>query len=411
MSKDKIKQFCIDNAVLLMFIVLCVGGIWASRASFNFLAGELTTRIFRNSFIVLALIVPIVAGMGINFGIVIGAMTAQLGIILVTHWGISGIQGILVVMLICTPLSMIFGFLCGNLLNRMKGQEMIGSLIMGYFSNGIYQFITLFAFGTIIPMVNKKIMISGGRGIKNTIDLNESVKYGFDKLYQMSAIIVIFALIALAVTWQIYNLLKEKKAGNMLNKNKRMGIIVLCLVLLGFCCIPKYYATLYYINIPMATFGMIMLALLFNNLILTTRFGHAMRTVGQNRVVANAAGINVERTRIIAIMISTVLASWGQLISLQNIGTMQTYGAHEQVGLFAGASLLVGGATVYKATNTQAIIGMILFHTLFVISPLAGKYLLNNAQLGEYFRVFVAYGVICVSLMMHAWRQNKNNKK
>ena len=103
-------------------------------------------------------------------------------------------------------------------------------------------------------------------------------------------------------------------------------------------------------------------------------------------------------------VISTVLACWGQLIYLQNIGTFSTYGAHTQVGQFAIAALLVGGASVQKATNKQAILGVILFHTLFIVAPQAGKELFNNAQLGEYFRVFVAYGVIAVSLAMHAWK-------
>ena len=142
----------------------------------------------------------------------------------------------------------------------------------------------------------------------------------------------------------------------------------------------------------------------FNSWLLRTRLGQDMRTVGQSRTVANAAGINVDRTRIIAMVLSTVLACWGQLIYLQNIGTFSTYGAHTQVGQFAIAALLVGGASVRKATNKQAIIGVILFHTLFIVAPQAGKELFNNAQLGEYFRVFVAYGVIAVSLAMHAWK-------
>jgi simple sugar transport system permease protein len=139
-------------------------------------------------------------------------------------------------------------------------------------------------------------------------------------------------------------------------------------------------------------------------MLLKTRLGQNMRTVGQSRVVANAAGINVDRTRIIAMILSTVLACWGQLIYLQNIGTFSTYGAPTQVAQFTIAAVLVGGASVLKATNKQAIIGVILFHTLFIVAPQAGKQLFNNAQLGEYFRVFVAYGVIAVSLAMHAWK-------
>lgn len=41
---------------------------------------------------------------------------------------------------------------------------------------------------------------------------------------------------------------------------------------------------------------------------------------------------------------------------------------------------------------------------MFIISPIAGKNLFNNAQLGEYFRVFACYAVIAVALALHAWK-------
>jgi simple sugar transport system permease protein len=155
---------------------------------------------------------------------------------------------------------------------------------------------------------------------------------------------------------------------------------------------------------PVLPFLLIGVLCLFNQKILDTRLGQNMRTTGQSQSVALASGINVNQTRVIAMIISTVLASWGQLIYLQNIGTFATYGAHLQIAQFAIAALLVGGASVQKATNKQAIIGVILFHTLFIVAPQAGKNLFDNAQIGEYFRVFVSYGVIALSLAMHAWK-------
>ena len=130
-----------------------------------------------------------------------------------------------------------------------------------------------------------------------------------------------------------------------------------------------------------------------------------MRAVGQNLHVAEIAGINVSKTRIIAIIISTVLAAWGQLIFLQNMGTLNTYAAHEQVGLFAVASLLIGGASVTKATFGQALLETFLFHLLFIISPVAAQNLMNNGQIGKFFRVFIAYGVIGMPLTLHAWHK------
>ena len=138
-----------------------------------------------------------------------------------------------------------------------------------------------------------------------------------------------------------------------------------------------------------------------------------MRTVGQDNEVARTSGINVERTRILSIVISTVLACYGQIIFLQNIGTMNTYNSYEQVGVFAIAALLVGGASVAKANVPNVFIGVILFYTMFVVSPRAGKELIGQTQLGEYFRVFVSFGAIAFSLALYAWRKRieKENER
>ena len=116
--------------------------------------------------------------------------------------------------------------------------------------------------------------------------------------------------------------------------------------------------------------------------------------------------------RILAVVFSTVLAGWGQVIFLQNLGNINTYGSHVQVGTFAVAAILIGGASVSKATIGQALLGTLLFHTMFIIvSPLAGKNLMGNAMIGEYFRVFVTYGVIGMALALHAWQSRAREKK
>jgi simple sugar transport system permease protein len=112
----------------------------------------------------------------------------------------------------------------------------------------------------------------------------------------------------------------------------------------------------------------------------------------------------VNRTRIIAMCMSTTLAAWGQIIYLQNLGTFATYGAHTMCGQYAIAALLVGGASVQQANNKQAILGVFLFHTLFVVAPLSASTVFGSALIGEYFRVFICYGVIALSLAMHAWK-------
>ena len=65
-----------NYAVTYMFIALSVFFIAVSGLDINYVASQLLLRLNRNAFIVMALIIPIVAGMGINFSITIGAMAA-----------------------------------------------------------------------------------------------------------------------------------------------------------------------------------------------------------------------------------------------------------------------------------------------------------------------------------------------
>jgi simple sugar transport system permease protein len=406
----KAKEYIFNNMVTILFVVLCLVGLSLSGQPLSLVLNELVIRIARNSFIALALIIPVIAGMGLNFGIVIGAMAAQIIIIAVTHWGIVGVPGFLLCVLLTTPIAMIFGYFTGKLLNKTKGQEMITSMILGYFANGLYQLLFLFLIGTLIPMNNPVLMISGGVGIKNTVDLTGGIKYALDNIFNRSLYYVVYnmALIAIVICFAsiLYSIIKKKK--NI--KRLIFKAIISFIVFIG-CQINSVAILLDYVSVPIVTMVVIAVLCVFNVLIFKTKLGQDFRTVGQNPVVANASGINVDKTRIKAIVISTVLAAWGQLIFLQNIGTLNTYGSHEQVGMFAIAAILIGGATVSKATNKQAILGVILFHTLFIVSPTAGKNLFNNAQIGEYFRVFVAYGVICVSLVLYAWKDNVKSKE
>ena len=126
--------------------------------------------------------------------------------------------------------------------------------------------------------------------------------------------------------------------------------------------------------------------------------------------IAEANGINVDRTRVIATIMSTVLAAWGMIIYLQNMGTLNTYTAHNNVGYFSVAAILVGGASVQRATIGQAVTGCLLFHAMFILSPEIGKAVFGQAALGEYFRTFMVYGVIGLSLGLYVWRNNKKSE-
>ena len=412
-KQNKVLAHIGKYAVTYLFIALSVLFIIASGLDINYVASQLLLRLNRNAFIVLALIIPIVAGMGINFAITIGAMAAQIGLLLTINWGVTGVAGILLAAVITLPLGAFFGFLIGKLLNKMKGQETIGSLILGYFANGAYQLLFLFIFGTIIPL-NSNVTIVGASGVQNTLNLTGSVGLytaldGIAHIPFLTALYIGAAALAVIAAVQF--------ARKRISRGALIGALALAAGLAILFSLPPIAAVFNgqhgrELKLPLVTWMLILALCLFNSTIMRTRLGQKFRAVGQSQTVANASGINVDRTRVIAIMISTVLAGWGQIVFMQSdgIGTFQTYAAHEQVGLYAGAAILVGGASIDRATNLQALVGTFLFHSLFITAQSAASVMFGDSAVGEYFRAFLSYGVIAVALIMYAWRSAKQKK-
>ena len=145
----KVLGFVQDNTVPLMFVLICAVCIPLSGFSVSYLLNEIVTRMGRNIFLILCLLIPIMAGMGLNFGMTLGAMAGEIALILVSDWQIWGIPGVVLAMILSIPISTLLGFVCGKLLNMAKGREMITSYIISFFMNGIYQLIVLYMMGEI----------------------------------------------------------------------------------------------------------------------------------------------------------------------------------------------------------------------------------------------------------------------
>ena len=591
---NKARGFLFENRVPLMFAVICIFAFWASGMTTVMFFNELSVRIGRDTFLVLSLLIPVIAGLGLNFGIIIGAMAAQIAMFFVILFGGSGATGLFTVAVVATPIAIVLGYLIGRLFNQMKGSEMIGGLITGLFANGFYQFLLLFIMGGVIPVVlvadmeptflynvlgdlsmlsiliitfvivvlvvlvkflqslvkkkalgrgplialavvgipfvatgfggwvfrtpltnwlasfvpvtGERVMTGTGIGVLNVLDLGASPTYmrqAWDNVSMLNILnvafwvmliavaalfiirllkkepivfkgprsvtrpLVVFALLFVAfvasgfagfvfqtpLTFFLYqdrlNALHAVQIGALVTAvymlysivrakivEKRPGlptaqltylILAAVILLTSFAYIiyhslgagdgepgtfimvffREIYLGLSSVGLPVFTYLIILGLCVFIKWFLNTRLGQNMRTVGQSRPVATAAGINVDKTRIIAMIMSTVLASYGHIINLQNFGIMNTYAAHEFIGLFSIAALLVGGATVARASIKHAVMGVILFHSLFILSPFAGANLMDSALIGEYFRSFVAYAVIAVALVMHAWQRTK----
>lgn len=346
---QKVKAFIGNNTVPIMFILICAYCIPASGFSTSYLLNEVMTRLGRNAFLILSLLIPIMAGMGLNFGMTLGAMAGEIGLIFVADWQVWGIPGLVLAAIISIPISIGLGVFIGKILNKAKGREMITSYMIAFFMTGIYQLLVLYMMGPIIPIKHSSIKLPRGYGIRNTVSL-------------------------LNMRQSLDNLIPLKIGG---------------------------------VKIPVLTLILIALACLFIVWFRRTKLGQDMRAVGQDMEVARDAGINVERTRIIAMVMSTVFAGFGMIIYLQNVGNFPTYTAHSQIGMFAIAALLVGGASVDKANIGNVFLGVILFHTMFIVAPKTGAAITGDSMIGEYFRVFVSYAVITVALVMYESKKRK----
>lgn len=337
---DFIKQY----SVPIMFILICAVCIPLSGFSLSYLANEIVTRMGRNCFLILCLLFPIMAGMGLNFAMTLGAMGGEIALILVADQQIWGIPGVILAMIISIPISALLGWMCGSILNRARGREMITGYILNFFvGQGLYLMLVLYMMGSIIPIKHASIKLPRGYGIRNTVSL----------------------------------------------LNMRQCLDDLLAVNVGG------------VKVPVLSFLIIAVLCLFIMWFRRTKLGQDMRAVGQDMQVARDAGIKVEQTRIISIVMSTVFAGFGMIIYLQNIGNMPTYTAHSQIGMFCIAALLVGGASVDKASIGNVFLGVILFHTMFIVAPSAGAAITGDSMVGEYFRVFVSYGVITLALVMY----------
>lgn len=467
-----------DNAVVIVFAVMCVLGFMISGMSLPYVLEQVFTRLGENTFLVLALIIPVLAGMGLNFSMTVGAMGAQMAFFFAANFAqndiamFQGLSGLFMTAVIATPIAAFLGWLSGLLLNKTKGQEMITGMILGFFATGLYMLFFLFFIGKIIPIDNTTLILSGGVGVKSTFEIPDRAilnrllmrpmlvagtfgagamllyysakinKKIIDIKNNKKGLIAYIPFILGVVTMLMYAWsfdLKTKQGNNLYMylsagililsfavtvllklKNKEykipLGTTIMAGVMLVILAVihvanamtftnpetAKFVKAMLNIKIPMATYFVIALLCVFNNVIQRTKLGQDIRTVGQSMSVATASGINVNKIRILAIIFSTVFAAWGQILYLQSVGTVQTYAAHENVALYSIAAILVGGASITKATNRQAIVGVILFHTMLIILPDATKLFFNDAQHSEYFRAAMLYGVICVSLIMHA---------
>lgn len=412
--RKKVSNYLIDKTVVILFAIICIFCYISAKMSFSLVMSEVVIRLMRNSILVMSLIIPIVAGIGLNFGVILGAMAAQIAIVFGIHWRLVGVGGYFLCLLFGTGLALLFGWLLGMLFNKTKGQEMITGLIVGFFADGLYQLLFVVIIGSIWIINDPEIIVDVTGTVKDSMKmidgmgrvLNNAWRITFAKLLPY----LFGFVIAVLVIRTVIALRKKQNRDQIRAFFLKNGLILLASTALffAFSFQKDMKAAALWTDVYMVPVLFAALVGVLITVFLKTKLGQNMRTVGQNREVAAAAGINVNRVRIIATMLSTVLACWGQMVALQDLTTFSTYYNHESVGTLAVATLLLGGASNKRATIPQVVLGLLIFHTMFVVAPPAANNMFGDVAIGEYFRTFASYFVIALSLALHSFVERRS---
>ena len=401
--------FLMSNAMVCFFLVLTIFLACFSGNSLTSLWSDASVRFFRNILLIAALILPIMSGVGLNFGITLGAMAAELSLVILMILQIDNQPLSIVYWIILTTfISAICGQLLSMLFNRTKGHEMIAGLLVGFFANGIYDLLLMVVCGDILKIDVNGLALQKGLPIKATIGLSDSLNMVMDQSFPMAALLVVYFAGKLVLGLKKVN--DESDRRQLMIKNTA-GIGITLLAFLFSMNNRAVRKVLVSVDFPTVTavFSIVVLWSVYR--LMQSKLGHDFVSVRNDRRIAASVGINVDKSRTKAIVLSTIIAGFGQILYIQNLGTMNTYLMHNSVGTYAIAAILIGGATVKSANIKNVLIGNILFQIIYGCSPNTAKILMGNSQLGEYFRVFLCYAIIAIAIVSNAVQEVSAAKK
>lgn len=334
--KDLIDKIGLPRLIITtFFIILCILSV-GLKLSLPDLISDTLVRVGMNGVLVLAMAPGILCGIGLNFGLPLGILAGLLAGLISIEMNLRGFTALFVAILISIPLSSVVGYLYGLLLNRVKGSEMMVSTYAGFSS------VSLMCIGwLLIPFQSAELKWPIGKGLRTTITLSGR----YDK--------------------QLDNFLSFKLMGIKFPTGLIFAFLICCLIMW---------------------------------LILRSKSGVAMIAAGSNPKFAEASGINVDKSRLLGTMLSTIFGAVGIIIYAQSYGFYQLYQAPMMMGFAAVAAILIGGASATNAKISHVIIGTILFQGLLTIGlPVANK-IVTEGNLAEVVRIIVSNGIILYAL-------------
>jgi len=335
-QKIGIPRLIIGGFLTFLIIVAFVTGLPMGQ-----IFSSMITRFGMNALLVLALIPTIVSGTGPNFGLPLGVICGLIGTTLAIELDLRGFSALFFAIGVSIPMGAAVGYLYGLLLNRVKGQEMTVGTYMGFSIVSV-----MCIFWLMAPYKSPEMVWPyGGDGLRNTIVLDGRMSQLLDNF------------LAFRIPFG---------SGQVLN------IPTGLLLLTAACCLLMW-------------------------LFLRTRTGIAMQIVGANARFAESSGLAVNKYRVIGSVISCAMAAAGIIIYSQSYGFIQLYQAPLYMAMYSVSAILIGGATLQRATITQALIGTFLFNALLVIAlPVANEVM--SSDISEIMRVIISNGIILYAL-------------
>ncbi len=331
-----VKTFGLPRLIITGFLILLLIVAPFVGADLPTQISNIINRFSWNGILVLAMVPMVHSGCGLNFGLPLGIISGLLGATMSIEFGFTGSMSFFMAALLATPFALVFGSVYGWLLNKIKGGEMMIATYVGFSS------VSLMCMMWLLLPYHSPNMVWGmaGKGLRTTISLEG---------YYTQAL------------------------ANILQIN------------IGNLSIPTG-AILFFAILAFAMWAF-----------LHTKTGTAMTAVGSNPDFARSAGINVDRIRLISVVMSTWLAAIGILVYEQGFGFIQLYMAPFYMALPAVSAILIGGATVNKATITNVIVGTILFQGIVTMTPTVMNNMIH-LDMSEVIRIIVSNGMILYAL-------------
>ena len=320
----------------VFFILLCFMCLWYDLSLATLLSNTVV-RMGMNSIMVLAMVPGIQCGISLNLGLPIGLVAGLIGGLMTIELGIPGWWGFLFAIVVGCVIAAVCGYLYAQLLNRLKGEEMSVTTYVGF------SIVSLMCIAwLVLPFNSLKLRWPLGTGLRNTIGLDST---NFK---------------------QLLNNFLSFSIGDFFVPTGLLLFMVLCCWLVW----------------------------LFSR----SKTGVAMQAVGNNPRFAEAAGINVDKMRIIGTTLSTVLGAVGILVYSQSYGFMQLYTAPRQMGFVAASAILIGGASTSRCKISHVLIGTFLFQGVLTLGMPVANVLVPGSTISETLRILISNGIILYAL-------------